>query len=60
MALAATSFVAQGMTSLDTIRAIRMATKLAWKAGWDRNATKVCNLIFEVCEIYLFDFNSFV
>lgn len=43
MVLDATNFVDQEMTSLDTILVIRMAIKLAWKAGWDQTATEVCN-----------------
>lgn len=43
MALAATSFVDQEMTSSLTTPVTRMATKPAWKAGWDQNATKVCD-----------------
>lgn len=40
MALAATNFVDQEMISLDIMPAIRMATKPAWKVGWDPNVTK--------------------
>ncbi|KAH0621871.1 hypothetical protein JD844_023572 [Phrynosoma platyrhinos] len=40
MVLAATSFVDQEMTSLDTIPVIRMVTKHAWKAGWALTVTE--------------------
>jgi hypothetical protein len=42
MALAAISFVGPETTSLDTMPVTRMATKLAWKAGWVPSVTKVC------------------
>lgn len=42
MALDATSFVGQGMHSLDTIPVITMATKPAWRAGQDRIAIQLC------------------
>lgn len=41
MALAATNYVDRETISLDIMLAIRMATKPAWKAGWDPNVTKV-------------------
>lgn len=41
MALDATSFVDREMTSSLTIPVTRMATKPAWKAGRDQNATKL-------------------
>lgn len=41
MALDATSSAGHEMTSLDTMPVTRMATKLAWKAGWALTATQL-------------------
>lgn len=45
MASAAISSAGPEMTSLDTMPVTRMATRLAWKAGWAPSVTKVCGRV---------------
>lgn len=45
MGSAAISSADPEMTSSDTTPVTRMATKLAWKAGWALNVTMVCGWV---------------
>lgn len=52
--LCATSSVALEMTLLVTTLVIKMETKPAWKAGWEKNANKVvCFLCHGLALVYV-------